>query len=89
MVGLTPDLEKITGVAVLEQAETPGLGGRIAEKGFQDQFKGIVTDPAVGWVKNKAPEKDTDIQAVTGATISSRSVVTIINRSIAEIKQVL
>jgi len=89
MVGLTPDLERITGVAVLEQVETPGLGGRISEKGFQDQFKGVVTDPAVGWVKNQAPEKQTDIQAVTGATISSRSVVAIINRSIVQIKQVL
>ena len=89
MVGLTPDLEKITGIAVLEQVETPGLGGRISEKGFQDQFKGIITDPAVGWVKNQKPDKETDIQAITGATISSRSVVAIINRSIEEIKQVL
>jgi electron transport complex protein RnfG len=89
MVGLTPDLGKITGLAVLEQVETPGLGGRIGEKEFQDQFKEVNTDPSVGWVKNKAPDKDTDIQAVTGATISSRSVVSIVNKSIQELKQVL
>ncbi|MBN2323719.1 MAG: FMN-binding protein [Spirochaetes bacterium] len=89
MVGLSPDLETITGLAVLEQVETPGLGGRISEEGFSGQFKGIHTDPAVGWVKNQAPEKDTDIQAVTGATISSRSVVAIINKNIGELKKVL
>jgi electron transport complex protein RnfG len=89
MVGLTPDLGAITGLSVLEQVETPGLGGRIGEEGFQDQFKGVDTEPSVGWVKNKVPDRDTDIQAITGATISSRSVVSIINRSIEELKQVL
>jgi len=89
MVGLTPDLDTITGLAVLEQVETPGLGGRISEKAFSDQFTGLRTDPAVGWVKNQAPESDTDIQAVTGATISSRSVVAIINKSIQQLKEVL
>ena len=82
MVGLSTDLSEITGISVLEQVETPGLGGRISEQVFQDQFQGIKTQPAVGYVKNQTPDKDTDIQAVTGATISSRSVVTIINRNI-------
>ena len=89
MVGLTTDLSEITGISVLEQAETPGLGGRISEQVFQDQFRGIKTEPAVGYVKNQAPERDTDIQAVTGATISSRSVVTIINRNIEKFRNIL
>ena len=89
MVGLTPDLSEITGISILEQVETPGLGGRISEQVFQDQFQGIKTEPAVGYVKNQAPDKDTDIQAVTGATISSRSVVTIINRNIVKFREIL
>jgi electron transport complex protein RnfG len=89
MVGLTTDLSEITGISVLEQAETPGLGGRIRETVFQEQFRGIQTEPAVGYVKNQAPDRDTDIQAVTGATISSRSVVTIINRNIAQFRDIL
>jgi electron transport complex protein RnfG len=89
MVGLNTDLSEITGVSVLEQVETPGLGGRISEQVFQDQFRGIQTQPAVGYVKNQSPDKDTDIQAVTGATISSRSVVSIINRNIAKFKDIL
>jgi electron transport complex protein RnfG len=89
MVGLTPDLRQVKGLAVLEQVETPGLGGRISEKEFQSQFKGINTDPAIGWVKNRAPEKDTDIQAITGATISSRSVVAIINKRIQDLRMVM
>lgn len=89
MIGMTPDLSKITGVKVLEQVETPGLGGRIGESGFQDQFRSLRTEPAIGYVKNKKPEKETDIQAITGATISSRSVVSIINTNIKRLKSYL
>jgi electron transport complex protein RnfG len=89
MIGLSPDLAEITGISILEQVETPGLGGRISEQAFQKQFRGVKTEPAVGYVKNQKPEKDTDVQAVTGATISSRSVVTIINRSIEKFREVL
>ena len=89
MVGLTPDLSSITGIKVLEQVETPGLGGRIGEESFQDQFKGIKTEPAVEYVKNQKPDKDNEIQAITGATISSRSVVKIINKNVELLKDVL
>jgi electron transport complex protein RnfG len=89
MVGLTPDLTEITGISVLEQVETPGLGGRISEQVFQEQFIGVKTEPSVGYVKNQKPDRETDIQAVTGATISSRSVVTIINRSIGSFRDIL
>jgi electron transport complex protein RnfG len=41
MIGLSTDLESIKGVKVLEQVETPGLGGRISEPAFQEQFRGL------------------------------------------------
>ncbi len=88
MAGLKPDISELTGIKVLQQVETPGLGGRIGEKEFQKQFKGVKTEPAVGYVKNQAPEKDTDIQAITGATISSRSVVAILNKGIEKFRSV-
>jgi len=89
MVGLTPDLDRIMGIKVLEQVETPGLGGRISEEGFQAQFRDIATKPAVEYVKNQEPEKDTEIKAITGATISSRSVVAIINKNIQRLGDVI
>lgn len=89
MIGLTPDLSEITGLSILEQVETPGLGGRISEQAFQEQFRGVKTKPEVDYVKNQKPESDNEIQAVTGATISSRSVVTIINRSVVKFQQAL
>ena len=89
MVGLNPGLDSITGIKVLEQVETPGLGGRIGEASFQDQFKGVRTEPAIEYIKNKAPENNNQIQAITGATISSRSVVKIINKNVKLLKDIL
>ncbi len=86
MIGLSPDLKTITGLEVLEQVETPGLGGRISEESFLNQFKGIKDEPQVEYVKNKKPEKPNQIKAITGATISSRSVVAIINKFIKQFK---
>ncbi|MFW6181256.1 MAG: RnfABCDGE type electron transport complex subunit G [Spirochaetota bacterium] len=88
MIGLTPGLERITGLEVLEQVETPGLGGRISEMQFKEQFAGVETEPEVAYVKNQEPDDPNEIQAVTGATISSRSVVTIINRAVERFEQV-
>jgi len=82
MIGLTPDLKNITGLEVLEQVETPGLGGRISEPSFLKQFRGVETSPSVNYVKNKNPEQANEIRAITGATISSRSVVAIVNKNI-------
>ncbi|MFA7289520.1 MAG: FMN-binding protein [Melioribacteraceae bacterium] len=85
MVGLDKDLKKITSIEVLEQSETPGLGTRITEPGYKDQFKGLETEPQINWLKTP-PTKPNEIMAITGATISSKSVVAILNEGISKIR---
>ena len=65
--------------------ETPGLGNRIAEPKFEDQFKGLEITPRVEYIKNRKPEKPNQIQAITGATISSDAVVKNINNAVARV----
>ncbi len=89
MVGLSRDLQTLTGMKVLEQVETPGLGNRIAEDEFQSQFKRLHFKPEITYVKNKKPSKPNEIQAITGATISSRSVVATLNKEIKKILKVI
>jgi electron transport complex, RnfABCDGE type, G subunit len=73
----------IEGVAVLEHSETPGLGARIneikpgdSEPWFLKQFKGKS-------VRTIAVKKDID--AITGATISSRAVTDAIRKTVDEL----
>jgi len=57
---------KVSGVKILSHQETPGLGANITAPKFLDQFKGKkVTDRL---------EAKKDIDAISGATISSRAV---------------
>ncbi len=87
MIGLTSDLNEITSIEILEQVETPGLGSVITGDNFRGQFKGLQTTPSVNWVKNETPDQPNEIQAITGATISSKSVVAIINSGIEKLRQ--
>jgi electron transport complex protein RnfG len=89
MVGIDPALEKLTGIDILESVETPGLGAKVTEEGFRNQFNGVLVQPAIEYVKGKAPEKENEIQAITGATVSSRSVVSILNKTIEEVRKVV
>lgn len=59
--------------------ETPGLGSKATERSFLDQFLGL--SPAIGLVKNQAPAGN-EIQAVTGATISSTAVLDGVNAAL-------
>ncbi|PIS29739.1 electron transporter RnfG [Candidatus Saganbacteria bacterium CG08_land_8_20_14_0_20_45_16] len=84
IVGVNADFSKFTGMSVLEQLETPGLGAKISEAVFQAQFNNLAARPPIEYVKGISPSKPNEIQAITGATISSRSVVNIINKTIEE-----
>lgn len=81
MVGFDPANGALTGYTVLDQKETPGLGDKIdRDTAFRRQFVARVT-PLKG---NKAATSDPHmVQTITGATISSRAVIRIINNSVA------
>jgi len=69
MLGIAPD-GKITGLYILKHSETPGLGAKIVEKGFLDQFVGKSLASSKIYVKKDGG----DIDQITGATISPRAV---------------
>ena len=85
LIGTDADVQKITGLFVLEQKETPGLGNKIAEPQWRNQFVGKATDTPLEVVKGKG-QSPTTIDAITGATISSRSVTGIVNATIANLR---
>jgi len=61
---------RVQKISVLSHAETPGLGDEIETDWFKDQFKG----KSVEHLKVIKGETKDDIQAISGATISSRAV---------------
>ncbi len=70
LVSLDTDL-KIKGVKILHHAETPGLGDQVEDRVlFLDQFRG----KELSQLKLVKTETTENIQAISGATISSRAV---------------
>ena len=88
LVGLSPGLDSISGLFVLDQKETPGLGNKIITADWRGQFIGLSTKHDLVVVKTGAAQPG-EIDAVTGATISSRSVAAMINAAIGDLRKPL
>ena len=88
LVGLDPKIEKITGIFVLDQKETPGLGNKIVTDEWRSQFLAKSTSQPLATVKGKASAGN-EIDAITGATISSKAVTDIINAAVKNLRKPL
>ena len=89
IIGFDSSIQKVKGIDVIESQETPGLGANIAEDFFKSQFIGLQVDPYVKYLKNEKKQNNNEIEAITGATISSRAVVGIINKNVKDIRSIL
>ncbi len=87
IAGLSEDLSNISAIEILDQIETPGLGTKITEEPFTSQFLKLETNPKIEWIKGAEPTKPNEIQTITGATISSKAVVAILNDGISRLKK--
>jgi len=79
--GYDPARGRVVGMQVLESRETPGLGDKIMkDAAFLNSFHDLAISPDVVAVKT-ARTKDNEVDAISGATISSVAVVRIINEA--------
>jgi electron transport complex protein RnfG len=88
LIGLDPPAETITGLFVLEQKETPGLGNKISADYWRNQFIGKDARGPVVIAPGDA-KKANSIDAITGATISSRNVTHIVNTAVSDMRDTL
>lgn len=76
------DIEgNISGIEILAQKETEGLGDDIVEDEFTDRFRNKTTAEPLTLVKEETSADD-EIQGITGATISAQAVVTGVNDAV-------
>jgi Na+-transporting NADH:ubiquinone oxidoreductase subunit C len=88
MVGVDPNLDKMIGIAFYEHSETPGLGGRITEPFFRNQFQGRPLNSVEGRYFDFRPPgtaKDpNEVDAITGATETSHRLEQFLNKNLKE-----
>jgi electron transport complex protein RnfG len=84
LFGYDPETRTILGIKVLESKETPGLGDKIEKEAFTGRFPGRTT-PLRGVRAGGGAGRGDEIDMITGATISSRAVIGIVNRALARL----
>ncbi len=77
MVGILAD-GTVKNISVLQHAETPGLGSKMSEPAFKDQFN----DKNPASFKFNVKKDGGDVDAITAATISSRAFCDAVNRAL-------
>lgn len=81
-LGVSADLKTVLGLVFTSQNETPGLGGRIEEPAYRDQFRSlaITLDQPLAYGEAGGSKLD----AITGATQTSNAVLKILNTLLTE-----
>ena len=86
LYGFSPNARTITGLAILDSRETPGLGDKImTDPGFVHSFDALQVDPEIVPATTGPRAADNEVDCISGATISSKAVVNILQRSLAEL----
>ena len=88
--GVDPITGKLKGMKVLDSKETPGLGDKIfKDMAFVNQFFAGPDTPLIPVKPGTGKGKPGEIDTITGATISSKKLVEIINHALEEWKPIL
>ncbi|OJV66852.1 MAG: hypothetical protein BGO41_05400 [Clostridiales bacterium 38-18] len=81
-IAFDSDFTKILGIDFISHSETPGLGGRIEESWFKEQFRGISLSETQTIVLK--PADGGNIDGITGATLTTDSVRKMVNTFVTE-----
>lgn len=93
VVGISGDMDRMIGIAIISHNETPGLGGRIEEDWFLDQFRGEDIRNGIvikhgGGSGDDNPDNG-EVDGITGASRTSSAMEVIVNSKIKELEKML
>ncbi|WP_321330108.1 FMN-binding protein [uncultured Ilyobacter sp.] len=90
VIAVNSRIDKIIGIEITSHSETPGLGGRIEEAWFLNQFRGEKVPDNIqivmGTGRGDTISDNGLIDGITGATRTSESVENIINNKLLQLR---
>ncbi len=91
VIAVDNTFNRIVGMEITSHSETPGLGGRIEEEWFKEQFRGeSISEDIVVVQSGGMGDTDPDngiLDGITGATRTSESMQNIINNQVKTLKE--
>lgn len=82
IVAILPDLVTIKRIIIIHQEETPGLGGRIADREFLDKFNNKKFSPQINILPPGKAKEENEVDGITGATLSCNAFEEILNSQV-------
>ncbi|MGM0600891.1 MAG: FMN-binding protein [Candidatus Rifleibacteriota bacterium] len=79
------ETSRIVGIKVIDENETAGLGSKISDPDFAQQFENLSYIPEIE--VSRAKFKNNQFDAVSGATVSSKAVAALLNKTVKLIKK--
>jgi len=95
VIVISPDLSKVMNIQFLDQKETPGLGARIEEGWFTDQFKDVPiaweqpADKRIIVGQAPIPTAKNRVDAITGATQTSLALMRFLNSELETFRKAM
>jgi Na+-transporting NADH:ubiquinone oxidoreductase subunit C len=93
VISVNADATAVIGVEILDQNETPGLGGRVTSRRFLDQLSGETIGPDGIYVTTRGPGDyspgNSRIDGITGATGTTRAFDRMLNRELTDLRHIL
>ena len=86
MTGIGKD-GKVTGAVILSISDTPGLGLNAQKESFRNQYKQAVPEKGFEVIKSGSAG-DGQIEAMTGATITSKAVTNCVNQAVVQYQKI-
>ncbi|WP_054252717.1 FMN-binding protein [Neofamilia massiliensis] len=86
-IGVDANMNEVTGVEFISQNETPGLGGRISEAPYKEQYRNVDISNATDKYIINRPAPGGNIDAIAGATQTSTFVQNMINEDLKAFDQ--
>jgi RnfABCDGE-type electron transport complex G subunit len=79
------ETSRIVGIKVIDENETAGLGSKIADPDFIEQFANMSYVPQIE--VSRAKFKNNQFDAVSGATVTSKAVAALLNKTVKKVKK--
>lgn len=82
-------VSRIVGVRVLSQEETPGLGDRIKDAEYLVTYRGKTAAAPLELALRHKAEAENEVDAISGATLSSQALVSIVSEAARRLRAAL
>lgn len=89
VIALSPGKDALKGIAIITQSETPGLGSRVLAADNLKNFRDKKVVPELAVVPAGTASAENEVDAITGATLTSNAIESLINKNVKATKTLI